>query len=152
MGKRLSSAGGQTVSCADFGRLSTRILRYCEQGIERPSGTWTFVYRVCHQQVRTDSWFCIVMRYNYENGFWPPWMRNNRSHGYLRPHDFLFSPDAGSVFGPTRTGYRTAGCTRRGSFAARHNAGWLKLSGRPPDCGARGFGANLAFKGRIPVI
>lgn len=94
---------------------------------------------------------CIVMRYNCDNGFWPPWMRNSRAHGYLRPHDFLVSPDAGSIFGPARTGYRAAGSTRGGSFAASHSAGCPKLPRRPPDFSARGFVANVFFEGGVRV-
>ena len=95
--------------------------------------------------------FCIVTRYNCSNDFWPPRVRDSRSHGHLRPHDFLLSRDAGSVFGPTRTGYCTAVSARRASFAARHSAGRPKLPGELPDFGPRDFHAVLTFKGRTPV-
>ena len=93
---------------------------------------------------------CIVMRYNWFNGFWPPWMRNSRSHGCLRPHDFLLSRDTGSLLGPTRTGYCTAGSTRGGLFAARHSAGRPALTRRHPDFGTPGFVANVTCRDRIP--
>ncbi len=76
-------------------------------------------------------------------------MRNSRAHGYLHPHDFLVSPDAGSIFGLARTGYRDAGSARGGSLAIVQAA--LSSLGGHLISPLVGFVANVLFEGGVRV-